>query len=233
MHIFYSPEISSGIYSFNEQESRHCIKVLRLSKGSKISLIDGLGGYYKAEIVEAHLKKCSVKILESMKGFEKRNYYSHIGIAPTKNIDRFELFLEKATEIGIDEITPLLCEHSERKKIRIDRLEKIIISAIKQSVKAYKPILNEMISFDDFISLDNKGQKFIAHCENVPKSSLKMNYTPAGISHIMIGPEGDFSNSEIELAINSGYTGISLGSSRLRTETAGIVAAHTISLINE
>ena len=233
MHIFYSPDLTSDVYSFNEQESRHCIKVLRLSRGDNISLIDGSGGYYKAEITEAHPKKCIVRIIESIKEFEKRKYYSHIAIAPTKNIDRFEWFLEKATEIGFDEITPLLCERSERKIIKASRLQKILISAIKQSIKAYKPVLNEMISYNDFIFLNQNGQKYIAHCENETKNSLKSIYTPAETSHILIGPEGDFSPSEIKLAIDSGYKAISLGNSRLRTETAGIVAAHTISILNE
>ena len=232
MFIFYSPGISSDVYTFNEQESRHCIKVLRLCKGDNVNLIDGKGSFYLAEIINQDPKNCSAKIIRKTKEFEKRNYYCHIVIAPTKNIARFEYFLEKATEIGIDEITPLICERSERKKINKDRLEKIIISAMKQSVKAYLPKMNDIISFNDFLSTKLKGQKFIACYENMPEFSLKTMYTPPKRVNILIGPEGDFSPAEITQANKNEYIGVTLGKSRLRTETAGIVAAHTIALLN-
>jgi len=233
MHLFYTPDLIGTIYTLDETESKHCIKVLRLSMHDIIHLIDGKGGFFKAQIIDTNPKKCSVEIVESKKEYGKRNQYLHIAIAPTKNIERFEWFLEKATEIGIDEITPLLCEHSERKIIKTDRLEKIIISAMKQSKKAYKPVINEMIEIKRFLSRDFKGDKFIAHCEDNHKNLLKTIYKQGNNAIILIGPEGDFSLEEIQLSKDNKFIEISLGESRLRTETAGIVACHTINLMNE
>jgi len=233
MHLFYTPDLSESIYTLDETESKHCIKVLRLSSGDFIYLIDGKGGFYKAQIVNPNPKKCSVEIIETKKDVGKRNHYLHIAIAPTKNMDRMEWFLEKATEIGIDEITPVLCEHSERKVIKTDRLDKIAVSAMKQSLKAYKPIINELIHINDFFEMNFEGEKYIAHCEENEKMLLKNAYKRGNNVAILIGPEGDFSNDEIRKAKQSGFTEISLGESRLRTETAGIVACHTINLLNE
>jgi 16S rRNA (uracil1498-N3)-methyltransferase len=233
MHLFYTPDLNGNIYTLNEIESKHCVRVLRLSTSDTIELIDGNGGFYKAKITDANPKKCTVEIVETKKEFGKRNHYLHIAIAPTKNIDRFEWFLEKATEIGIDEITPILCDHSERKSIKNDRLEKIIISAVKQSLKGYKPKLNELTSYSDFIRKNFDGAKLIAHCEENQKALLKNTYKKTQNTIILIGPEGDFSPAEISLAKENNYHEISLGESRLRTETAGIVACHTINLINE
>lgn len=232
MNVFYSSSIKSGICILNKEESLHCTKVLRLGKNDNIILVDGSGGYYKANIIIADPKKCTVSITESIKEFEKRNYYCHIGISPTKSSDRLEWFIEKATEIGVDEITPIKCERSERKKIRNDRLEKVIISAIKQSVKAYKPKLNEMKSFEELISNSRASQKFIAHYENKSANLLSNKYNPPSDILILIGPEGDFSPSEKENAHKNGFESISLGNSRLRTETAGVVAVHTVSILN-
>ncbi len=233
MHLFYTPDLNGNIYILNETESKHCIRVLRLSSGDEIQLINGKGGFYKAKIMDPNPKKCGVEIVESIHEFGKRNHYLHIAIAPTKNMDRFEWFLEKATEIGIDEITPILCEHSERKVIKPERLEKVIISAVKQSIKAYKPVLNDLMTYSDFINQDFKGQKFIAHCEENEKLLLKNEYKNGSDAIILIGPEGDFSPQEIEMAIKNDFKEISLGESRLRTETAGVVACHTINLLNE
>ena len=233
MHLFYTPDLRNKIYTLDEVESKHCIKVLRLNVHDKIQLIDGNGGFHKAKIIDANPKKCSVEIVETTKEFGKRNHYLHIAIAPTKNIDRFEWFLEKATEIGIDEITPILCDHSERKIVKNERLEKIIISAIKQSIKAYKPILNNFTKLSDFVSLDFNGNKLIAHCEENQKLSLKTAYNKGENALILIGPEGDFSQKEIDIAKKNNFKDVSLGKSRLRTETAGIVACHTINLLNE
>ncbi len=233
MHLFYTPDLRNKIYILNEVESKHCIKVLRLNVHDKIQLIDGNGGFHNAKIIDANPKKCSVEIVETTKKFGKRNHYLHIAIAPTKNIDRFEWFLEKATEIGIDEITPIVCDRSERKILKNERLEKIIISAIKQSIKAYKPILNNFTKLSDFAGPDFNGKKFIAHCGESQKPSLKTAYNKGENALILIGPEGDFSQKEIDIAKQNNFKEVSLGESRLRTETAGIVACHTINLLNE
>ncbi len=233
MQLFYTPYIKTNIYTLNEIESKHCIKVLRLNVNDHIQLIDGKGNFYEAKITDPNSKKCTVEIVETTRDFGKRNHYLHIAIAPTKNIDRFEWFLEKATEIGIDEITPIICEHSERKILKPDRLEKIIISAIKQSIKAYKPKLNNLTNYSDFIRQNFNGVKYIAHCEENKKTDLKNSYGKGQNTIILIGPEGDFSTEEIDKARNNNFTEISLGKSRLRTETAGVVACHTINLLNE
>ena len=233
MHLFYTPDLKEKIHTLDEIESKHCIKVLRLNVDDLVQLIDGKGGFYTAKIIDANHRKCSVEIISEQQGVGKRNHYLHIAIAPTKNNDRFEWFLEKVTEIGIDEITPIICEHSERKVIKEDRLEKIIVSAVKQSIKAYKPKLNKLTLYSDFITTNFKGDKFIAHCEENEKKPLKINYTKGNNAIILIGPEGDFSPQEISLARQNNFQEISLGESRLRTETAGVVACHTINLINE
>lgn len=232
MQIFYAPDISGNTYTLNEEESKHCIRVLRLDIGDEITLVDGKGGLFKTRIVKPEPKRCQVEVYESISEFEKRNQYLHIAIAPTKNIERFEWFLEKATEIGIDEITPLLCDHSERKVINNERLEKIIISAMKQSIKAYHPKLNQMTSFKQFIHSKNDGKLFIAHCYKKDLAHLKNQIHPYQNTTILIGPEGDFSPEEVSLALENDFQEISLGGSRLRTETAGIVACHIINLAN-
>lgn len=231
MQVFYTPKIKKITYQLTEEESKHAIKVLRLEAGDEICMIDGAGGLYYGIIDDPNHKKCIIRVIEKIEQYNRRNYTLHIAIAPTKNIDRFEWFLEKATEIGIDEITPLLCQHSERKSIKKDRLEKIILSAMKQSIKAYKPKLNELTSFNSFIK-DNKNC-FIAHCGTSPKPALKSRISEKQNITILIGPEGDFSLEEIDTAINAGAEEIHLGKSRLRTETAGIVACHTVNVLKD
>lgn len=233
MNLFYTPDISSDTYTLSEEESKHCIKILRLKVGNIVQLTDGRGGLYKAEIVDANPKKTVVVIIETKLEYGKRNFFLHIATAPTKNIARMEWFLEKATEIGIDEITPVKCEHSERVNIKTERLNKVITSAVKQSLKAYHPKINELVRFKDFVNLNFKGQKFIAHCRPEERSSLKEAYKKGENALILIGPEGDFSMNEIKLAIERGFQPINLGSCRLRTETAALVACHTINLMNE
>lgn len=217
----------------NEEESKHCIRVLRLGSGDHIQITDGKGNLSEGIIDASDKGKISVHIFNTVYEYQKRNYNLHLAIAPTKSIDRFEWFLEKATEIGIDEITPLIADHSERKKIRLERLEKVIIAAVKQSVKAYKPKVNPLVRFNDFI-MGSKGEedRFIAHCHEKERSELKNIYHPGNNCIVMIGPEGDFSEREIHEAINNNYKPVSLGESRLRTETAGIVVCHTIYLLN-
>ena len=233
MHIFYTPDISSDSYTLSETESKHCIRVLRLEKGDEITLVDGRGGFFSAEISDPNPKHCTVNVVKSELNFGLRNFQVHVAIAPTKNIERIEWFLEKATEIGIDRVTPLLCRYSERKEIKTDRLEKVMVSAMKQSLKAFLPHLDPLTRFNDFVSQSYNGQKFIAHCEEQQRDLLISKILPDEKYLILIGPEGDFSSEEIELAIQSGFHPVSLGESRLRTETAGLVACHTFNLMNQ
>ena len=209
------------------------MRVLRLQAGDELEVVDGAGGYYFAVVTNPHPKHCEFQIKETITEYGKRDYRLHIAIAPTKNIERLEWFIEKCTEIGVDEITPILCRFSERKIIKPERLEKIIVSAAKQSLKAYFPILNPMCSFRDFIQQTTVSQKFIAHCYEEDKQLLQRVYQKSFDAVILIGPEGDFSPEEVQAAIQHQFHPVSLGSSRLRTETAGIAACHTVALMNE
>lgn len=233
--LFYTPDLQGNVtsYTLPEEESQHVIKVLRMQAGERIHLINGKGGLFEAEIVNPHPKRCELKILSSEVEFGKRNAYIHIAIAPTKMNERLEWFLEKATEIGIDEITPIICRFSERKELKLARLEKILVAAMKQSVKAYLPKLNEACTFEQLIKNTTASQKFIAHCYEEDKHLLQEVYKKGSDVLILIGPEGDFSPEEIQQAIKNGFKPVSLGSSRLRTETAGVVACHTVNLVNE
>lgn len=233
MQIFYMPVVLGNEITLDETESKHVVKSMRLGKGDKVQVVDGKGGFYTAEITEPLPKKCRLTVLEAQQEFNKRDFWLHIAIAPTKNIDRLEWFLEKATEIGIDEITPFLSEHSERKTIKPERLEKIVISAMKQSVKAYLPKLNPLTSFNALIQKEIASQKFIAHCQQGEKPHLKEEIERKNSTLILIGPEGDFSPGEVEQAKAQNFKEISLGNSRLRTETAGVVACHIVNLANE
>ncbi len=233
MQLFYTPNIQADFFVLDEIESRHCAKVLRHIEGDIIYLIDGKGGFYKAEITESHPKHCAVRVVEKTVDFGKRNYSLEMACAPTKSNERFEWFLEKATEIGIDAITPIICQYSERKVIKPARYEKIIQSAAKQSIKAYVPALKETVSFLNFIKKPFDGTKYIAHCYESPKSLLKNAIKPNENVLILIGPEGDFSQNEVKMAVEHGFSEISLGDGRLRTETAAVVACHTVSLINQ
>lgn len=234
MHLFYTPDLSGKQYTLNEQESKHCVRVLRLGVGDKIQLIDGKGGFYEAEIDDARPKACSVVIVSEQQEFGKRDFRLHMAVAPTKNIDRTEWFLEKATEIGVDEITPLLCQRSERKVIKAERLEKVITSAVKQSLKAYHPVLNELTAFKKFVGQSFDGRKFIAHCESSDTEKPHLFKTLSANQDVLllVGPEGDFSPEEIELAKANGFEEISLGEARLRTETAGVAGVHIVNLAN-
>lgn len=232
MQIFYTPDIAISA-ELPEEEGAHCIRVLRLVEGDEILLTDGKGAFYKATISRAHAKHCEVSIRETWQQPALWNFGLHIAVAPTKNMDRMEWFAEKATEIGIDSITCLNCRFSERKEIKPARLEKILISAMKQSQKATLPRVSGMTDFRSFVSQPFEGRKFIAHCEDGDKTLLKQTYHPGEHALILIGPEGDFSPEEIELALKNGFEPISLGESRLRTETAALVACHTIHVLNQ
>ncbi len=233
MHLFYTPDISGETYTLSEEESKHCVRVLRLAVGDTIQLVDGRGNFYTAAITAAHDKRCEVRVSEVQREFGKRNYRLHIALAPTKNVERYEWFLEKATEIGVDEITPLLCEHSERKIVKGERSEKVVTSAMKQSLKAYHPKLNAMTDFRQLVAQPFDGVKCIAHCADSPKILLKNTIRPNENVLILVGPEGDFSPTEVALARQNGFTEVSLGSSRLRTETAGVTAVATVAIMND
>ena len=234
MHIFYEPQIINNGNFLNEEESFHCIKVLRHKVGDIISVIDGTGNNFLCEILDFQTNRCRIKIKEKIVS-ETPESKCHIAVAPTKNIDRFEWFIEKSAEIGIREITPVIFKHSERKIIKPERLEKIITSAIKQSMSLWRPILNPIVDFDSFLIMSSqlhKTQKFIAYCNDKSRIPLKDIYKVNNDVIIMIGPEGDLDKTEIENAFEKEFTGISLGDSRLRTETAALVACHTIQLLN-
>jgi 16S rRNA (uracil1498-N3)-methyltransferase len=195
-------------------------------------LIDGKGGLYTAKIFDAHPKRTLLQIISVTQNFHKRNHYLHIAIAPTKNIERIEWFLEKATEIGIDEISFIICKRSERKDIKIERLNKVVTAAVKQSLKAYHPLLNGTESLKDFLNLPFDGQKFIAHCEKTSKTTIAAELKPEGRYLVLIGPEGDFAPDEIEEALQNGFKAITLGESRLRTETAALDACFEVNFLN-
>lgn len=232
MHVFYTPDILTNP-ELPEEEAGHCLRVLRLGIGSEIMLTDGNGSFYKAVISAATNKRCQVQITETIPQVPFWTGHLHLAMAPTKNMDRIEWFAEKATEIGFNELSFLNCRFSERKVIKTDRVEKIVVSALKQSLKASKPVVNEMIDFKKFMERDFPGQKFIAHCYEGEKPLLKDVIVPGEDAVVLIGPEGDFSREEVELAESKGFKAISLGKSRLRTETAALVAVHTLNLMNQ
>ena len=232
MYLFYAPDLNPADCFLNEEESRHCAKVLRLQKDDLIEIVDGKGFFYRAKISVPDPKKTYFEILDSESGFGKRNHYLHIAIAPTKNIERLEWFIEKATEIGIDEITPILCQHSERKIINHERLNKVVTSAMKQSLKAYHPKLNQLTAFSSLVRADVDSQKWIAHCEDTKKTSIKEALLLQQNYLVLIGPEGDFSSQEIKLSLENGFKAITLGQSRLRTETAALEACFEVNFLN-
>lgn len=227
MHVFYTPDIQTKP-ELPEEEAQHCVRVLRLSAGDEITLTDGKGNFYRAEITASTNKRCLVKVLETIPQEPLWSGHLHIAMAPTKNMDRNEWFAEKATEIGFNELTFLNCRFSERKVIKMERIEKIVVSAIKQSLKARLPKLNGMTDFDKFITQEFAGQKFIAHCYEGEKPLLKNVMKPGEDALVLIGPEGDFSEEEVAKAIEKGFQPISLGKSRLRTETAALVATMVV-----
>ena len=234
MQLFYNPNIAENAetFSFDKEESRHIVKVLRKKDTDILFVTNGLGFCFETKITLASDTKCTVKII-AVKKSEPLKYRIHLAVAPTKMNDRFEWFLEKATEIGISEITPIICDHSERKQIKTDRFDKIIQSAMKQSKQYFLPKLNEPSMFKDFVQQQNEGLLFIAHCEETEKKFLKNFLQPNKDVTILIGPEGDFSDKEILWAIENKFVPISLGNTRLRTETAAIVACHSVAFVNE
>jgi 16S rRNA (uracil1498-N3)-methyltransferase len=236
MQLFYSNNRRSGIFTFDETESRHIIRVLRHETGDSIKVTDGMGSIYEATIIDGNFRQCKAEITGKIPSYRKHDYYLHIAIAPTKNQDRLEWFVEKAVEMGIDEISPLLCEHSERKKINLERLQKIALSAMKQSIKTHITRVNDIEDFKDFVTRPFDGKKFIAHISGGAEeknSRLADVYFKNDKALFLIGPEGDFSMEEISLAVQNNFLPISLGSSRLRTETAGLTACCSVYMINQ
>ena len=236
MNLFYNSEIkdTDKEFFFNKEESKHIVKVLRKKEGDILHITNGNGYLFKGEITIASDKKCAIHIEECSFEERNRNYRLHIAIAPTKLNDRYEWFLEKATEIGIDEITPIICKNSERKVIKLERYQKIVQSATKQSLQLYLPKLNKAISFKEFISQENTDKKFIAHCEEgIEKQYLNNTCNPNDTITVLIGPEGDFSSDEITTALSNNFTAISLGANRLRTETAGVYVSTLLTTLNQ
>ena len=231
VRYFYTPDIDTS-HELPEEEAAHALRVLRMNQGDEMVLIDGRGNYYSAVVSAASGKRCQFKILECMPQPRQWVGHLHLAMAPTKNMDRTEWFAEKATEIGFDELSFLNCRWSERKVIKTERIDKILISAMKQSHKSEKPVLHEMVDFKKFITHDLKGQKFIAHCHSDNLPELRNVIIPNEDVTVLIGPEGDFSEEEVALAEAHGFKSISLGKSRLRTETAALVAVHIMHLFN-
>jgi 16S rRNA (uracil1498-N3)-methyltransferase len=233
MQVFYVTETDGISCVLDETESRHAIRVLRMTRGDVVNITDGTGGLYEGIITDPDPKSCKIKITAAKKEFEKRDYRLHIAISPLKNHDRFEWFVEKSVEIGVDEITPLICHNTEKPGVKSDRINNIIISAMKQSLKAFRPVLNEPEGLNEFICREFSSTKMIAHCsESTDRNGIKDVYSKGSDAVIMIGPEGDFSEDEIMKAIDKGFIPVHLGTSRLRTETAGIAACSAVYFVN-
>ena len=238
MHLFYIEKQEyinreANIIVLKDDEAYHAIKVLRLNTGDKVSATDGLGNWYNCEIIQLTKKDCLLKIISQIENRGKYNYRIHIAVAPTKNIKRFEWFLEKATEIGIDEITPIITFHSERRELKIERSVKVITSAMKQSLKSYHPKLNDATKFKDFLKTITEEERYIAHLIDEHQDDLKNVYKKNKDVCILIGPEGDFSEEEVQLAQDCGFKAVRMGNERLRTETAALFACNTIHFKND
>lgn len=233
VRYFYVPDAANQV-ELPAEEATHALRVLRLKGGDEIFLMDGEGSFFRAEVTAASSKRCLYEIKEEMPQQRAWKGHIHLAIAPTKMMERIEWMAEKATEIGFDELSFLNCQFSERKVVKTPRIDKIVISAVKQSHKAWKPVVNELVSFKEFIQTPRPGRKFICHCyEEVAKkdffteiSSIQNADAPDADITVLVGPEGDFSIDEVRLALENGYESVSLGTSRLRTETAGLVAVH-------
>jgi 16S rRNA (uracil1498-N3)-methyltransferase len=232
MQVFYAPNCQLGFFPLHEEESKHVVRVLRMKQGDPVYVVDGNGKLFEGIIFEPHPKHCILQLNKVTENFEKRNYRLHLAVSPLKSVDRFEWFIEKAIEIGVDEITPLNCSRTEKRNVNTDRLNRIVESAMKQSLKAYHPVLNDMVKFEKFILQENNNEKGIAYCGEGEKLFIGKAFSRSGNYTVLIGPEGDFTEEEFLEATRTGYKGISLGESRLRTETAGVVACHALSFIN-
>tara|TARA_B100000029_G_C17503771_1_gene933692 strand:- start:516 stop:1223 length:708 start_codon:yes stop_codon:yes gene_type:complete len=231
-NYFFSDIIEGGIITLDKAESNHCIKVLRKLNGDKINVVDGTGKLYVGKIINDDKFQCQVEIEEIIEKNKNKENYIHVAISPTKNHDRIDWFIEKAVEIGVDEISFIKCERTLRKKIKINRLTRIAITAIKQSLKAQLPKLNDIVTFNEFLNKNQNNIGYICHLEEGNRTNLFSLGLKEKKNFILIGPEGDFSSNEIKLARSNNIRSISLGESRLRTETAGVVACHLLNLKN-
>ncbi len=232
MNLFYASDITPPVFQLNAEESKHIVKVLRMKQGDTIHFTDGKGHLFHCRITENNPRACMVEVIKTEEGNDRRNFYLHMAVAPTKNINRFEWFLEKATEIGIDRITPFVSEHSERKVIKAERLNRVITAAVKQSLKTWHPVLDDTTAFSNLIKTKFNGKKYIAYIHPEVTLELSKAYTPGTNALVLIGPEGDFSPEEVEQAKKEGFTPVKLGPARLRTETAAVTACHTINMLN-
>ncbi len=233
MHLFYTPDLAGETsYRLNEQESAHCVRVLRMKEGSEVLLSNGAGSIWRAEIVSASPKACICELKEPIEPYDRRDYTLRIGIAPTKNNARTEWFVEKATELGIDEVSLFRSTHSERTVIKPERLEKVAISALKQSYKAFLPKISPLQPLKSLIDSAREQYRFIACCAGEERVSLKTAYPKGGNVLVLIGPEGDFSEEEVAYAVERGFKPLTLGEARLRTETAALYAVACIQFLN-
>ena len=234
MQLFYAPEISLSRYTLPEEESKHCVRVLRMGVGDELFLTDGKGTLHRCKVVNDNAKRCEVEVVESRPEYGRLPYELHVAIAPTKNIDRFEWFLEKATEVGISDIWPIECDHSERRQIKEEREAKVITAAMKQSLKAYHPTLHPLTPLRKLLTAEFDGQRYIAHCNGAlsDREYLGSIVKKGGKILILIGPEGDFSPEEITFALENGFRAITLGNQRLRTETAALMATVLVANAN-
>lgn len=232
MQYFIADNLESDYYTLSAEESKHCVKVLRMGAGSELLLTDGQGQLCKGRIISANPKECEVEIVERTLT-PARPFRLHIAVAPTKNTARIEWFIEKAVEMGIDEITLLICEHSEREKQNVERLQKIIDSAMKQSLKTYRPQLNGPLPIMDFLHNANEEYKMVCYCSGDERHTMHQTYTAGHDAVVLIGPEGDFSKEEISTALELGFQPVTLGTCRLRTETAALYATTAINFMNE
>jgi 16S rRNA (uracil1498-N3)-methyltransferase len=231
VNLFYQPLIREGNHILDAEESRHCIKVLRKKAGDKIEIVDGRGTLYEAILTDDNFRQCRFRIIREIADVP-RHFRIHVAIAPTKNTDRIEWFVEKSTEIGIDEISFIHCDHSERTNLKLDRIFRVAVTAMKQSLKATLPAINDLVEFSEFVESRSEEEKFIAHVDPDNPKHLKDVASSSSSYCILIGPEGDFSKAELDLAEKNGFRKVSLGKSRLRTETASLVACHTLNLLN-
>lgn len=230
MQLYYLPEATEGLVELPEAEARHAIQVLRHGVGDTLDLVDGRGGWYRGTIVGAGKRNCQLQLERQRQEERRAPRRITVGIGPTKQVERFEWFLEKATELGVDRIVPLLCAHNERRRLRLDRAEKVLVAAMKQSLQAWLPQIDELTPFADFVATAGPAARFIAWIDETVTQHLVHTYHGSEDVVLLIGPEGDFAPAEVALARDNGFTAVSLGSNRLRTETAGIAAVHTVNL---
>ncbi len=236
MQLFYAPDITPPLHTLGEEESKHCVRVLRLGRGEGLHLTDGRGNLYRCEVEDDNPKRCTVRVVATESGFGKLPYHLIMAVAPTKNSDRYEWFLEKATEVGVGEIIPLETAHSERRVFKPERGDKVVTAAMKQSLKAYHPVLHPLMPFRAAVTMPFEGRRFIAHCDPAHTGGGKA-YLPDTLRAgenvmVFIGPEGDFSPEEIDFALANGFEEITLGAQRLRTETAAVAATVMVSVVN-